>query len=256
MNAQLQTTELTVIERASVALSKEVVEKKITELVQQSKSIVAVTDPESRKVCHEAIMVLKDMRVQTQKRAKEGRDEAVQFSKAVILIEKQLVGLIEPEESRLEKMRDDFDAIKEREKQARIDAEIKRVADIHERIAELRGNQSLSPASGSKLIAEHIADLEKIVVDGTFDEFQQMASDAKIAALKRLGDIHASALTHEAERAELARLRAEAVERDRLAREEQAKRDRAAADGRRRAPARYSPPARAPRRSAARPGRD
>lgn len=106
------------------------------------------------------------------------------------------------------------EARKETERQSRIDAELKRVADLQERVAELRGCQTLSPVDGSALIAEHIADLEKIPIDESFQEFQQQAADAKVAGLARLQAVHAAALSHEgeqirirAEREELARLR-------------------------------------------------
>lgn len=231
-SAHLVERPMSVIERASKALSKAEVEAEIKALVEQSKSIVAVTDSASREVCHQSLMVLRNMRIQTQKASKEGRDEAVQYSKAVIKIENELVALLTPEETRLAKIRDDWDAIKELEKQARIDAEIARVAALQERIAELRGCQILTPASGSALILEHIADLEKIPVDETFEEFEQQAADAKTAAIFRLNSIHAAAIVHEAEqaqviaeRAELAKLRAEAADRDRLAKEAQAKAD-------------------------------
>lgn len=125
---------------------------------------------------------------------------------------------------------------KEAEKQARIAAELARVAAIQERIEELRGCQTLTPTSGSKLISEHISDLERIPVDDSFAEFRPRAEDAKVAGLARLTALLATALAFEAEqdrirleRAELARLRAEQAERDRLAREEQARKDAEAA---------------------------
>lgn len=113
------------------------------------------------------------------------------------------------------------EARKERERQAKVEAELKRLADLQERIAELRGNPTLSPTSGSSLIAQHIADLQAIAVDESFEELHQQALDAKDAGLKRLQDLHAAAVVHEAEqerikseRAELARLREEQAKRD------------------------------------------
>lgn len=101
------------------------------------------------------------------------------------------------------------EARKEAERQAKIDAEMKRVADLQERIAELRGNQILSVMSGSALITEHINDLEKIAVDGSFEEFVQQADDAKVAGLARLRQLHAAAVQHEAEQARIAAEREE-----------------------------------------------
>ena len=111
------------------------------------------------------------------------------------------------------------EARKEAERQAKIAAEEKRVRDIQERIAELLGCQTLTPASGSTLIAEHIADLEGLPVDETFEEFRPQAADAKTAGLARLSTLHTAALAHEAEQARIKAERAE-LERLRAAQEE------------------------------------
>lgn len=115
---------------------------------------------------------------------------------------------------------------KERERQAKIDAEVARVSAIHERVAELRGNQLLSTSSDPAVIAGHIGDLEKLPVTADlFAEFLAQATDAKAAGLARLTALHAAALARVAEeqrivaeRAELERLRAEQAERDRIER--------------------------------------
>ena len=155
------------------------------------------------------------------KLGKELDDRAKAITSEILAIESPIDEQIKNEEAR-----------KEREKQAKIEAELKRVADLQERVAELRGNQMLTPASGSATIAEHMADLERIPVDESFEEFQQQATDAKSAGIARLNDLYAAAVAHEAEqerikaeREELARLRAEegkrlAAERERLAEEE------------------------------------
>jgi hypothetical protein len=236
MNALMKPIEsMSVTERAANALNQAETEEQIKALVEESKPIVAVTDSASREVCHGSLMTLKNMRILIQNRAKDGRDEAVKYSKAVIAIEKELVALITPEETRLAAIRDEWDTAKEREKEAKIAAEIARVAAIQERIAELRGCQTLSPSSGSTLIMEHIHDLDAIPVDSTFEEFEQQAHDAKIAALVRLKGILGAAVAHEAEqkkiieeRAELAKLREAEEQRQAMARAEQAEKDRLA----------------------------
>lgn len=110
---------------------------------------------------------------------------------------------------------------KEAEKQAKIEAERQRFTDLQERVAELRGNTMLSASSAPELIAEHIADLERITVDDSFQEFRKQAEDAKVAGLARLKDLYAAAMAHaaeqsriKAEREELAKLRAEQAARD------------------------------------------
>lgn len=151
--------------------------------------------------------------------------EAARITKALLEIEAPIDEQIKTEESR-----------KERERVAKIEAEQRRVADLQERVTELRGNRSLSASSGSPLIAEHLDDLERIVVDASFEEFEQQAADTKMAGLTWLRELHSAALAHEgeqirirAEREELARLRRaederQAAERKRLAEEERAAR--------------------------------
>lgn len=120
----------------------------------------------------------------------------------------------------------------EAERQALIDAELKRVADITDRIAELEGNKNLTPANGSQLITEHIDDLHAIDIDDSFAEFRDTAELAKSAGLARLAALRTAAVEYEAAQAklkkdqeELVQLREEqsnryAAERARLASEE------------------------------------
>lgn len=226
---------MTVTERASKALSKDEVETRIKELVAQSKPIVAVIDADSREVCHEALMVLRNMRTQTQRAAKDGRDEAVQYSKAVIAIEKGLVALIEPEETRLAKIRDEWDAIKEREKQDRINAEVARVAAIQARIDEIRQWPVVATGKTSNEVDQMVqtaTDYE--VTDTDFAERSDEAKSVLMASLAALQGIYQNRLTAEAkeievenERKELAQFRADAAERERVARENREKQEKA-----------------------------
>lgn len=125
---------------------------------------------------------------------------------------------------------------KERERQARIAAEEARVKAIQDRITDIRGVVSV-PFSDAGNVADHIRDIEAIVIDDSFQEFRQTAEDAKLASLARLREIQAGFEEREreakriaAEREELARLRAEqeardAAERARIAEEQRAARE-------------------------------
>lgn len=168
---------------------------------------------------------------------KELDTRAQRITSVLLAIEEPIDAQVKAEESR-----------KEAERQAKIDAELQRVARLQSRVAELRGNQSLTAGSGSRLIAEHLADLEQLVVDERLQEHLQQGQDAKAAGIARLQSLHAAALAHEAEqeriraeREELARLRAEderrqAAERQRIAEEKrQADAERAKEDAERRA---------------------
>ena len=170
---------------------------------------------------YEIERVRKEAKAPILKLGKELDSRAKAITEEILAIEAPIHEQIENEQAR-----------KEAEKQAKIDAELKRVEALQDRVAELRGCQTLTPTSGSATIAEHIADLERIPVDESFEEFWQQANDAKAAGLARLRELHTAAVTHEAEQAriqaereELAKLRAEAEKRDaedraRLAEEE------------------------------------
>ena len=227
-----QTTALTVLERARKTLVIKLTEDDLKALAAKTTDITAITNADGRQQVHAARMALKNERIDIQKRSKEARDDATKFSKAVIAEENRLIGLISPEEERLQKLQDAWDEAIESEKQAKIAAEQKRVVDLQERVAELRGNQLLSAASDPDLIAEHIEDIEKSVVDESFQEFQELAAEAKAAGVARLNELHVAAVARVAEEArlkgereELTKLRAEQAKRDaedraRLAEEE------------------------------------
>jgi hypothetical protein len=136
--------------------------------------------------------------------------EAARIESELLKIESPIDQQIKAEEAR-----------KEAERQAKIDAELKRVADLQERITMVRGDQTLSASSGAAVIAKHIIAMEAVTVDESFQELQQQAQDAKDAGLSRLKSIHAAAIAHEAEQArinaereELARHRAAQAARD------------------------------------------
>jgi colicin import membrane protein len=168
----------------------------------------AVRDPR-----YEIERVRKAAKAPLLKLGKELDSRAAEITADILKIEEPIDEQIKNEEAR-----------KETEKQARIDAELKRVTDLQERVTYLRGNQTLSSMTESTLLAEHISNLEGEPVDDSFEEFRQQAADAKAAGLVRLRQIHAAAIEREteqarikAEREELAKLRAEQAERDRLA---------------------------------------
>jgi hypothetical protein len=224
---------MSVTERAAQALSKAEAEAEIKALVEQSKPIVAVTDPASRAVCHDSLMTLKNMRVLIEKRGKAGREEAVTYSKAVIAIEKELVSLITPEETRLAGLRDEWDSLKEREKEAAIQREIDRVAEIQRRIDGIRNWPINAANQPSMLVGQMLASAQAYRIEPEVFEEHAEAATAVLAAstaalagiLQQRKDAEAEQDRIKAEREELAKLRAEQAERDRLAAEARAKQE-------------------------------
>lgn len=135
---------LAVEARAAVALKSSDTELHLIALAVKNAGIVAILDKPGREQAHGAAMELKRTRVAIEATSKAARDDATKFSKAVIAEEKRLVAIIEPEESRLLALRDDWDAA-----QAAIKAEAERVERarimvINERIVGLRSYVNLA----------------------------------------------------------------------------------------------------------------
>lgn len=155
-----------------------------------------------------------------------------QLDKEAERITQELLKLEEPVDSAIKNEEDR----KEQERQAKIAAEQKRVADIQGRVVELGGAVQMARRHNltAAQLGEHIADLEKIPVDDSFAEFRTAAETTKAETLATLREMQAAAAEREAEavrlkaeREELARLRAEdqtrqAAERARIAEEEKA----------------------------------
>ena len=234
-------TALTVIERASVALGSSALEIHLTDLVKKHADIVTIANKDGREQVHAAAMVLRKQRTTIAAAGKGARDDAAKFCKAVIDEEKRLIGLIEPEEDRLIKLRDDWDAEREAEKQAAIAKEAMRRKHIEEMIDAIRNTVFVSPRETSASIEAIIAATESLdVSEAIYEEFAPAAARAKAEALESLRETLDLAKFNEADQArikaeqeaeaarlaagreELARLRAEADERQRIADEQAA----------------------------------
>ena len=239
MTAQLTT--LPPAERAVVALGSSALEIHLNDLVKKNADIVAIANKDGREQVHAAAMVLRKQRTTIAAAGKGARDDAAKFCKAVIDEEKRLIGLIEPEEDRLIKLRDDWDAEREAEKQAAIAKEAARRKHIEETIDAIRNTVFVSPRESSASIEAIIAATESLdVSEAIYEEFAPAAARAKAEALESLRETLDLAKFNEADQArikaeqeaeaarlaagreELARLRAEADERQRIADEQAA----------------------------------
>ena len=165
-------TALTVVERASVALGSSALEIHLTDLVKKHADIVTIANKDGREQVHAAAMVLRKQRTAIAAAGKGARDDAAKFCKAVIDEEKRLIGLIEPEEDRLIKLRDDWDAEREAEKQAAIAKEAARRKHIEEMIDAIRNTVFVSPRESSASIEAIIAATEALdVSEAIYEEF-------------------------------------------------------------------------------------
>lgn len=214
---QTTSTALTLPQRAAVALGAVEHEKKLILLVEESKTIKEIKNGDAREQCHTAYMKLKNTRVNIQKVGKDARDDATKFSKAVIVEENRLVAIVDAEETRLQSLRDKWDADREAEKQAKIAEERKRVEIIRLAIDGISRVALSAVGMDSVAITLLIAGLKENPISEEFAEFAEEARGAKEASLSKLEQLLVVAVEREAEaarliaeREELARLRQEA----------------------------------------------
>lgn len=232
MTAQTIAT-LTPEVRAAQLLSFDETKAQLTELAKQSERITQITNKAARDECHSSLMVLKGRRVDIEKRGKEARDDANKFAKAVIAKEKDLIGFIEPEEIRLQLLRDQWDNEREQERLAKIEAERVRVEAIQMKIQTIRDVPGSLVGKPSVIIAGQLAKLRDTVLDeADLGEYYLMATDALTAATVRVEQLLAAQHEADAEKkrqaerdAEMEAMRVKMAEQQRLIDEaEEAKR--------------------------------
>ena len=133
------------------------------------------------------------------------------------------------------------EARREAEKEAKVQAELARVKGIQDRIQSIRDSVVRAANKSSADTELILFGIRDIVIDDSFAEFRQTADDARVAAMARLVEMLDAAKIREedarrtaAALAELERLKAEKVQRDR---EDDERRQRERDEERRRAEA-------------------
>ena len=223
-------TELAPIERASLALESSKTEQHLNALATKHASITVVKDKAGREQAHGAYMEVMRARTAVDKAAKDAREDATKFSKAVIAEAARLVAIVEPEEARLKAARDAWD-----EEQARIKAEAEakeraRVLTITERIAAIKSYVVLA---NNCRTSERVAELQTKLAGVELLDFEEFADEAAMAHSYATHHLHTVFADRQAQEAEAARIKAEQeaeaarlkAEREELARQ----RDEAAA---------------------------
>lgn len=231
------TNQLTVIERAQVALKAKDHEPKLRELAAKHADVTTITNAAGCSQVHAARMTLKSARVEIQKAGKAAREDFTAFSNAVISEEKRLIGIIAPEEERLLLLQSAWETKVEKEKQAAKDAEERRIEALRDRVASIRNFGFDVSHLPSDQIEQRIKSLVALEVGDDYQEQRNHANVAKQETLDKLRGLKAKA--EERERAEAERVAAQQAEAKRLAdlaaelearQREQAERDRAEAD--------------------------
>jgi hypothetical protein len=220
-------TELTPIARAAVALGTAEREKSLIALAKESTELVKITNQAGRDQIHTARMKLKTTRVDLEKSGKAARDDAQAYSKAVIAEEKRLIGIIAPEEERLQVIQSEYDDRQERERQAKAEELRKKLEALQAGIAAMRAIPQAMVGKPSADIEAVITNLQKRVIE--FGDLQGDAVAARDEALKTLSGMFLDAKAREDEAArqvaEAARLKADREKFEREQAEAKAKRD-------------------------------
>ena len=214
--------------RAQKALGLVNAKEQLTELAAASAGIIEITNKAGYDECHAKRMVLKNKRVEIGKTGKTAREDATKFSQAVIAAEKELIGIISPEEDRLQALQQAWDDAREAERAeaARIEAE--RIQKQKDALAVITG--SLSRLFGADvatldLAAKQLQDFDMGQFDDVFRPDADKARTEALAAIQKARDERAAL---DLQTAELRRKQEEQEKRDREAAEQRRKDDEAA----------------------------
>ncbi|HIQ35480.1 MAG TPA: hypothetical protein EYH52_12815 [Acinetobacter venetianus] len=164
---------------------------------------------------------------------KKGRDAigslAMKVSKSKTLIEKCGKELVAEQKAQIKLIDDDRIAIVKKFDQLRDEilaprdawekAEEDRVKNHQDAIEKIK-NIDEAFTQHSSQIAAYISNIESVVIDSSFEEFEQEAKIAKFETLEKLRTALVAREKYEAEQAELERLRKEQLEREQRERDE------------------------------------
>lgn len=215
MNAPKDSMQLTIIQRAQVALGSPEYEKKLISLVEGSKIIVEITGSDSYAECHNARIALKRVRVEIEKAGKAAREDAQLFSRGMIAEEKRLVLISSPEEERLGTIETAYNERIKAEQAERERVEAARIATIQSSIQVIRDEATKAIGKPAIVIWAILETMKELEPDDSFAEFRVEAGQARDAAVARLTQLHCDTVEADADRAELAKLRAEKEQRER-----------------------------------------
>lgn len=232
-------TELTVQQRAAVALNSEKARAELTAIAATLKGMMAPTNREGRDDCHSAVMQSVAARGAIAKAGKAAREDAVKYQKAIIAEEGSLIGVVKPDEDRVRAFRDAWDEKEKAEKAAKAEAERLRVLEITQRIAlmKLAASNAAHFSVSSEGAAGILSAVEEIEIDSSFAEFFGEAKETHAAAVAEIRTTveakrasEEAAAKAEADRAEAARVAAEEARIAEQKRKEEASAAKAKAD--------------------------
>lgn len=210
-------TELTLPERAVVAIGYDKSKVALEKLAKESERIVEIKDEDGFKEAQSSRMVLRSTRVEIEKLGKKAREDAQAFSRAVIVAQDDLIAAIEPEEKRLQAVQDVWTAKIEAEKRAAQEAEMRAREELNRKVEAIASGLKFGDSSAT--IAARIETIRAIDVDESYAAMQAIALQRKANALEELIIAHGQAVAAEQAKAEADKLRAKQEEMERQQRE-------------------------------------
>jgi hypothetical protein len=202
---------LTPDQQAARALAFESTKAQLVQLASETASLTRVDTDDNLAAAKAARARLRTARTTIEKTGKAARDDANKFQKAVIAKERELVGVIQPEEERLAGLVEAEERRREDAARAIREEEERRAARVAEAFGNLRGlpTRALTAASIEEVVVLETAALSALDDQGEFPE--DLRSAARYEANVALNAVRAELDKRrrvEAERAELERLRA------------------------------------------------
>ena len=188
-NTQLATQTPTA--RAQAVLNFEAAKAELAELATKSQNITAITNKAGYDECHAARMVLKNKRLDIQKTGKSAREDAQAYAKAVIGVEKDLVGIVETEEQRLQALQSEWDEARRIEREAEERAEAERVQKQRDALAVITGALGKLFGADMETLETAFYQLHNFDMDQFDDVFRPTAMQARedaIAAIAKARD--------------------------------------------------------------------
>lgn len=166
-------------ERAAIVLRASEREVELAELVKKSADITEVKNADGRAQVHRMAMDLKNTRCEIENDAKDARDDSNKFSKAVIEVQDELVAIIKDEETRVFKLRDEFDEKVAAEKAEAERVEGERKAALAAKVEAIRAIPVDLVSADSTAIRAALTDLAEREL--TKEEFAEQIDAANLA---------------------------------------------------------------------------
>ena len=196
-------------------------EAELAKLAAQYSHITQVTTRKEFDAAQAAVTALIRVRTSIESKRKTLKADSLEFGKLVDSTAKKLIAVVTPEEDRIDALIEAVKRQKEAEKAERDRIEKARVDAILARIEDMRIPPALTRAPSVE-IAAHRSALEHLLIDETFQEFQERAQETKTNVLAELNELYAGALHDERIAAQ------EKAERERVASEQKAESERLA----------------------------